>query len=244
MKIGHFATDYKRLVAGLKGRSDEATAMARAVGGSYDAIGQIESDLLRMYGLRDGMRLIDLGCGSGRAATALARDFQIEYHGTDVVPDLLDYARRNTPATYRYSVVDKIEIPDTDACADMVCAFSLFTHLLHEETYIYLEEVKRVLKPGGTLVFSFLEFRIGPHWAVFRDTVKQAKAGQRPHLNMFIERKAIEAWARQLDMTIVDWQDSAEGPRIPLSRDVVTDDGQAMTGMAILGQSVCVMAKR
>jgi len=41
MKIGHFATDYKRLVAGLRGRSDEATAMARAVGGSYDAIGQM-----------------------------------------------------------------------------------------------------------------------------------------------------------------------------------------------------------
>lgn len=243
MKIGHFVSDYRRLVERLKGQGDEASAMARAVGGSYDAIGQIESDLLRMYGLRDGMRLIDLGCGSGRAATALARDFQIEYHGTDVVPDLLEYARRNTPANYRYSLVDKIEIPDADACADMVCAFSLFTHLLHEETYLYLEEAKRVLRPGGTLVFSFLEFKIGPHWAVFRDTVKQAKAGYRPHLNMFIERNAIEVWAGHLDMTIVDWQDSAEGPRIPLSRDVVTDDGQTMTGKAILGQSVCVIVK-
>ena len=49
-------------------------------------------------------------------------------------------------------------IPAPDACADMVCAFSVFTHLLHTETYLYLEDIRRVLRPGGRLVFSFLEF--------------------------------------------------------------------------------------
>ena len=39
----------------------------------------------------------------------------------------------------------------------MILAFSVFTHLLHEESFIYLEDFKRVLKPGGSVVFSFLE---------------------------------------------------------------------------------------
>ena len=62
----HFISYYDKLVTRLKKSSASVDqAMSLAVGGSFDAIGQIESDLLRMYGLRDGMRLIDLGCGSG-----------------------------------------------------------------------------------------------------------------------------------------------------------------------------------
>ena len=240
----HFISYYDKLVTRLKKSSASVDqAMSLAVGGSFDAIGQIESDLLRMYGLRDGMRLIDLGCGSGRAAVALSRDFKIDYHGTDIVQALLDYAKSKTPKHYRYSLVKELHIPDPDASADMICAFSLFTHLLHEETYIYLEECVRVLKPGGRLVFSFLEFSVPTLWSVFEDTVREARGSTRTHLNVFIGRDAIKAWAEHLDLTIEDWQDNTQGPCIPLSRTVVTDTGEKVENRANLGQSVCVLRK-
>jgi ubiquinone/menaquinone biosynthesis C-methylase UbiE len=240
----HFVSYYEKLVTRLRKSSGSVDqAMSLAVGGSFDAIGQIEADLLRMYGLRDGMRLIDLGCGSGRAAVAISRAFNIEYHGTDIVQDLLDYAKAKTPRSYRYSLVRELHIPDRDASADMICAFSLFTHLLHEETYIYLEECVRVLKPGGRLVFSFLEFSMPSLWSVFEDTVREARGSTRTHLNVFIGRDAIKAWAEHLQLTIEDWQDSAQGPCIPLSRPVVTDSGEKIEGRGNLGQSVCVLRK-
>ena len=139
--VNHFVHDYNALVRRLNETSASVDqAMSRAVGGDFAVFGQIHSDLLRMFGLRDGMRLVDLGCGSGRTAVGIARDFKIEYHGVDVVPELLQYAKAHTPANYRFSQVEHIHIPDKDASTDMICAFSLFTHLLHEETYTYLEE--------------------------------------------------------------------------------------------------------
>ena len=38
----------------------------------------------------------------------------------------------------------------------MVCAFSVFTHMEHEDSYRYLLDAFRVVRPGGSFVFSCL----------------------------------------------------------------------------------------
>jgi predicted TPR repeat methyltransferase len=93
----HFVEDYERLVQSLIDTYPLDEAMARAVGGAYEAVGQIERDVLRFAGLRDGMSLVDLGCGSGRLAHALGRSMRICYLGIDIVQALLDYARIKGP---------------------------------------------------------------------------------------------------------------------------------------------------
>jgi hypothetical protein len=77
---------------------------------------------------------------------------------------------------------------------------SLFTHLLHEESYIYLEDVKRVLRPGGSVVFSFLETRYG--WPTFETMLRNMRAGMKTHLNMFMERPQIQEWSEHLGMEL------------------------------------------
>lgn len=197
----HFVEDYEKLVAKLIKQYPMDEAMSYAVGGAYDLFGQIEAHLLKQLGLADGMRLVDLGCGSGRLASVLHGMMNISYVGIDIVQALLDYAKKKAPK-YEFILHRELSIPQKDASVDMVSAFSLFTHLLHAESYIYLEECVRVLKPGGRIVFSFLEFAEPGHWNIFVGTKNDTKASTAPHLNTFIERNAIGVWAANLGLVV------------------------------------------
>jgi hypothetical protein len=98
----HFVEDYERLVQSLIASHPIDEAMALAVGGNYEAVGEIERDMLRHAGLRDGMSLVDLGCGSGRLTCALGRSMQIEYPGTDIVQALPGDAATRVPPHDRF----------------------------------------------------------------------------------------------------------------------------------------------
>lgn len=208
----HFVEDYERLVAHLVATRPIDEAMAVAVGGDFENIGIIERAAMRHAGLRDGMALIDLGCGSGRLAWALGQAMRVDYLGIDIVQALLDYARTKSPPGYRFILNRALHIPAPDASADMVAAFSVFTHLLHAETFLYMEDIRRVLRPGGKLVFSFLEFANPDHWLVFSGTVDAQRTSAAPHLNQFIERNAIEAWCEKLGYTLEGFVDGTDAP--------------------------------
>jgi SAM-dependent methyltransferase len=194
----HFVEDYEKMVSALIERFPIEEAMSRAVGGAYDEIGPIEVEVLRYAGLQDGMSLIDFGCGSGRLASVLSQSLNVEYTGIDVVQSLLDYAKLKSPRDYKFLLHRALSIPAARDSCHCLCAFSVFTHLLHAETYIYLEDIKRVLKPGGKLIFSFLEFAFDYHWSVFETTVEAHRNTPSPPLNMFIERSVIDLWCMKL----------------------------------------------
>lgn len=223
----HFVEDYEILVDQLLAAHPLHEAMSLAVGGYYEHFKGILAEALVQNGLRDGMSLVDLGCGSGRAAKGISERVQIDYLGIDIVPRLLDYAASVCPKHYRFKCHRQLSIPAGDASADMLCAFSLFTHLLHEETYVYLQESHRVLKPGGKVVMSFLEFAAPAHWDVFAPTVQNRRTNARAPLNMFIERNVIDVWCSHLGFHRVEFVDGGE-PR--------------WSGYA-LGQSLAVLQK-
>ena len=202
----HFVEDYEKLVANLIEKYPIDEAMSIAVGGGsyheYREIGATEAEILRYAGLKDGMSLVDLGCGSGRLASELGRSMNIEFTGIDIVQSLLDYAKTKTPSNYRFLLHRTLSIPSDDNQRDFVSAFSVFTHLLHAETYIYLEDIKRTLKGGGKLVFSFLEFESDIHWGVFEETVEAQRHHSNAHLTTFIERSVIDTWCKKLGYQI------------------------------------------
>ena len=214
--------------------------MSRAVGGDFQALGEIEKQLLIGYGLKPEHTLLDVGCGSGRLAKQLINYLTSgRVLGTDVVTELLDYARIGCPSNWQFALVDEIRVPFGDNEADFAAFFSVFTHLLHEESFCYLVEARRVVKAGGVIVFSFLEFE--HNWKVFKEGWEAVRKGTpRTHLNMFIGRDAIEVWARHLGMTIVDIRRATE-PFIQLPTPVIRDSGVRSEGSTALGQSVCVL---
>lgn len=236
----HFLHDYRKLVRSLMTKHPLAKAMSLAVGGSYEALGEIEKQLLIAVGLEPHHTLLDVGCGSGRLAKALVPYLTTgRFLGTDIVQELLDYARDGSPAGWEFALVEDIRVPFPDNSADIAAFFSVFTHLLHEESYCYLMEARRVVKPGGKIVFSFLEYE--DNWQIFKDTVAHLRRGEPSvHLNTFIGRDAIAAWAAHLGMTILDTR-AASDPFVMLSRPIVYDSGRRVEGCAALGQSVCVL---
>ncbi len=247
VKVGDrpdFDSSYRRLVKNLSDTHDDIdTAMHLSVGGEFAAVGLILRDLLISQGLQPDGSVVDVGCGSGRLAMPLSGYLKGPYLGIDVVPDLVDYARDLVKRPdWRFELAEQpLAIPAASDSADIVCFFSVFTHLLHEESYRYLAEAKRVIRPGGRIIFSFLEFHIPSHWAIFEGTV--AGMGQGLPLNQFMDREGIAAWADHLGLEIMEIADG-DKPSIPLAQPVTWDSGQHFEKMGALGQSIAVLTKR
>jgi SAM-dependent methyltransferase len=215
-------------VNSLKTSMPHDQAMEYAIGGGFEQIGGIEAALVRHYGLPANGYLVDVGCGSGRLAKPISAYLTGRYLGLDLVPDLVAHARKIAARPdWRFEVVEHIAIPEADGVADMVCFFSVLTHLLHEQSYWYLEEARRVLKPGGRIVFSFLEFQEPVHMKIFLDTVTAAKQRARNPLNVLLDRGAIAIWAEELGLDVVE---------IRSGRDAIVPQGN-------LGQALCVLRK-
>jgi ubiquinone/menaquinone biosynthesis C-methylase UbiE len=228
----HYVEDYRALVTRLFEAHPPEEAASLAVGGYYDAFGDLSIALLHYLGVDMSSDIVDIGCGSGRLATKLAPSgFTGNYLGTDVVPQLLNFAREKCPAAFRFELVEDLTIPADDCSADIVSVFSVFTHLRHEESYLYLREIHRVLRPLGRVILSFVEFAEPYHWSIFNDTVYNAELGLQPHLNQFIERNALQAWADHLGFATERFIYGHESS-IPTNN-----------GPAAFGQSVAILRK-
>ena len=236
----HFIEDYRELVRSLIAHYPLDEAMSRAVGGDFQALGEIEKQLLIRYGLKPEQTLLDIGCGSGRLAKRLVGYLSSgRVLATDVVQELLDYARIGCPPHWQFALVDGMRIPFANNEADIAAFFSVFTHLLHDECYCYLVEARRVVKPGGLIVFSFMEYE--QNWDIFKGDWQALLDGRgRVHLNNFIGRDAIEVWARHLGMAVLDVRPGTEA-FIELPVAVVRDNGDRIEGAAAFGQSICVL---
>jgi SAM-dependent methyltransferase len=240
-----FVSSYEAHTRTLLGDHPERDqALKLAVGSSQEeffAIGAMQKDLLVAHGLVPESSVIEIGCGSGRLAVQLQDWLKGPYLGTDVVQALLDHASTLASApNMRFQRVTGLSVPAGDDSADMVCAFSVFTHLLHEQSFVYMEDCRRVLRAGGKLVFSFLEFRVPSHWDVMRSNIS-ALGTTTGVLNQFMSVDGIEAWAQHLNFDLIDIF-RGDSAYIPLSHSVVLN-GHEFQGSGTFGQSSAVLQK-
>ena len=97
-------------------------------------------------------RTIDLGCGTGLAAAAFAKEVD-HFIGFDVSPRMIEQARAS--GLYEQLAVEDMVVGlrgQDCASADLVLAADAFVYV--PELAPVLTEVQRVLAPGGLLAFS------------------------------------------------------------------------------------------
>lgn len=177
----------KSLVRNLRfrlGRRHETLPIPRAwtrllVAGSTDVPGFLESgrrgfDCIRETLERNGTRIsnvkdiLDFGCGCGRVLRHWQGHPDKRLYGSDMNDDLVKEAQRCVPFAKisKNSLVGRVAFADRSF--DLVYAFSVLTHLDLEEQNAWLQELRRVLRPGGVLLLSL-------HGAAYRERLSETE---------------------------------------------------------------------
>jgi SAM-dependent methyltransferase len=98
--------------------------------------------------------ILDWGCGCGRILRHWAALDATRVHGCDINPRMVAWCDGNLP--FAHVAVNDISppLPYPDASLDLVYALSVLTHLPEDLQHEWVQECRRVLKPGGRLLFS------------------------------------------------------------------------------------------
>jgi ubiquinone/menaquinone biosynthesis C-methylase UbiE len=92
---------------------------------------------------------LDIGCGSGAAAQLLQEEFSLTPTGMDISKFAVDASKARGVKTLQ---VDVTKLPASDESQDFVLALDVIEHI--DDRYILLNEMYRVLKPGGKALIT------------------------------------------------------------------------------------------
>lgn len=108
-------------------------------------------DLAKLADARD--RILDLGCGNGRLIQVFGKE--INYIGADVSEKLLEIAKKLHPKNNFVLIKNPLILPFPDESFDKVFCLSVLHHIPTEKYQLqYLNEIKRILIPGGKLILT------------------------------------------------------------------------------------------
>jgi ubiquinone/menaquinone biosynthesis C-methylase UbiE len=128
-----------------------------------------------LAGLKPDAAFLDIACGCGRVARALTNYFgpSATYEGFDAAKKPVEWAQSVITAKFpnfhfrtadtfnkRYNPQGKtgasqLIFPYEDNEFDFAFAGSLYTHMVPEEVANFVQETRRVLKPGGTTLATY-----------------------------------------------------------------------------------------
>jgi SAM-dependent methyltransferase len=150
-----------RTLSGMQAPPEHATDLTRAQFGAvaetyatstYHASGPDLAALVQAASPRSTDRVLDLGCGAGHTALAIAPHVA-HVTAVDVTPDMLNTAARLAEqrglSNIGFQLADAAKLPFADAHFDLVTSRVAAHHFADPRAAI--AGVRRVLKPGGRL---------------------------------------------------------------------------------------------
>ncbi len=174
--IERFANEYRL------GRAEVVRAIERRVcgcdyGGTSWTTREEAQRLGELLGLAPGTRLLEVGAGSGWPGLYLAATTGCELIQTDLPFEGLRIAAARAAAdglaeTCRAAVADGAALPFATACFDAILHSDVLCCL--EPKLAVLQECRRVLRPGGIMVFTVIFI---PQGLAPADTARAADCG-------------------------------------------------------------------
>jgi len=102
------------------------------------------------------VKILDFGCGCGRTLRHLRPGPEQRFFGVDIDPDAIRWCRSAISyADFRTNSISP-PLPFPDAEFDFIYGISVLTHLDEGPQLAWLSELRRVVRPGGTVVLTVL----------------------------------------------------------------------------------------
>ena len=121
-------------------------------------------ELLGLAALVPDQQVLDIGCGVGTTAVAMAKQFMVTVIAADVSADMLDRASANVDAA---GVRDRVSVEAADICA-LPYADGQFDRVVAEAVTMFVDrdqaisELVRVCRPGGLVLATEFQWRRPP----------------------------------------------------------------------------------
>ncbi len=103
--------------------------------------------------------LLDFGAGAGRLAR-MFKGFQGRYVAVDIDAGNIAWISRNLPWVRAVKTRPNKPLPFTNGSFDAVVAISVFTHMDEQRQFLYLDELRRVTRPGAALFLTVSGARV------------------------------------------------------------------------------------
>lgn len=123
---------------------------------SFEEGGRLDADWLMRH-IPPGGTVLDLGCGIGRVASYVAPAASTLW-AVDVSPRMLELARERLGefGNVRYALCRDVVVPDVPTgSVDFAYSLLVLQHVEREDAYLLLEELRRMLRPGGVAMMTF-----------------------------------------------------------------------------------------
>ena len=150
----------------------------------------LETIRFELLGLQGGERVLDLGCGEGRHAISAYLQYDVHVIGLDLSAQDLETARQRLrqfqggqpPAdkSCNFLRASGLALPFQDDAFDVIICSEVLEHIQPYEDM--LNEIARVLKPGG--IFATSVPRFFPEWVCWQlsDAYHEVEGG---HVRIF-----------------------------------------------------------
>ena len=114
-------------------------------------------EILRRAEFAAGSKVLDLGCGKGAVAVALAREFRCRVDGVDAMPEFIRHARAQAAGagledSCSFRVADLHEVVDDSHGYDLACLLALGEVLGSVDEAV--ARLRQCVEPGGFLLID------------------------------------------------------------------------------------------
>lgn len=123
-------------------------------------------------------RVLELGCGVGRIGREIAPHVAL-WHGTDISANMIEVARDRLSDhnNVGFTELNQSSLrPLADASFDKAYCVAVFIHMDKEDFFLYLEELARVVKPGGLIYFDVWNMASAVGWRRYALEIDQHRA--------------------------------------------------------------------